>query len=189
MVNHPDWLGFSTQSQLILLIGLPGSGKSSLAEQLVAQSPGSAIISTDAIRAQLFGDEGIQGPWLLVWKQVQHQFSQAVEQINLGQIPRAIYDATNAARRQRREAIALARATGFTKIIGIWVDTPLQLCLERNRRRDHQIPEAVILRMGRQLRDAPPALGDGLDQLIRYSPANSTEITLTAVSENRTQLT
>ena len=62
MVNHPDWLGFSTQSQLILLIGLPGSGKSSLAEQLVAQSPGSAIISTDAIRAQLFGDEGIQGP-------------------------------------------------------------------------------------------------------------------------------
>ncbi|MGK7873635.1 MAG: AAA family ATPase [Xenococcaceae cyanobacterium] len=169
-----------------MLIGLPGSGKSSLAEQLVAKSPGSQVISTDAIRAQLFGNEGIQGPWLFVWRRVQLQFSHAVEQINLGQIPEAIYDATNARRRHRKEAIALARATGFTEIIGIWVDTPLQLCLERNRRRDRTVPEEVILRMHRQLQDAPPALDDGLDQLIRHSSTTSTEIAIASVSKNRT---
>jgi predicted kinase len=163
-------------SQLILLIGLPGSGKSTLANQLVAKSPGSLIISTDAIRAQLFGHEAIQGPWRLVWHEMQRQFSYAVEQIQLGKVPQAIYDATNAVRRHRREAIALARQTGFTKIVGMWVDTPLLLCLARNRRRDRPVPEAVILRMYCRLQLAPPALEDGFEGLIRYLPPLSTEI-------------
>ena len=156
--------------QLILLIGLPGSGKSTFAQQLVTQSPKSQVISTDAIRSQLFGDEAIQGSWLPVWKQVQQQFSYAVEQINLGNITRAIYDATNAARKYRRRAIELARRTGFIEIIGIWLDTPVELCLERNCRRQRQVPEAIILQMQRQLQDAPPTLAEGLDRLIRYPP-------------------
>ena len=154
---------------LILLIGLPGSGKSSLAGQLAVQIPESYIISTDAIRAELFGEEAVQGPWLLVWRQVEAQFRAAVEQINDGKISRAIYDATNAARRKRRDVLTLARAAGFTKITGIWVDTPLQVCLERNRRRDRSVPEAVIERMYRQLRDAPPSPAEGMDRLLRYS--------------------
>ena len=161
--------------QLILLIGLPGSGKSTFAQHLVTQSPKSQVISTDAIRAQLFGDEAIQGSWLPVWKQVQKQFSYAVEQINLGNITRAVYDATNAARKYRRRAIELARRTGFTEIIGIWLDTPVQLCLERNCRRQRQVPEAIILQMQRQLQDAPPTLAEGLDRLIRYPP-NATKL-------------
>ena len=163
-------------SQLIFLIGLPGSGKSTLAKQLVAKSPGSLIISTDAIRAQLFGHETIQGPWPLVWNQMQREFSQAVAQIQLGKVPQAIYDATNAVRRHRREAIALARNTGFTKIVGVWLDPPLLMCLSRNRRRDRPVPETVILQMYRRLQGAPPALEDGFERLIRYLPPLSTEI-------------
>ncbi|MGF1480295.1 MAG: AAA family ATPase [Cyanophyceae cyanobacterium] len=154
---------------LILLIGLPGSGKSSLARQLTVVYPRSQIIATDAIRAQLFGDEAVQGPWQLVWRQVEVQFRSAVESIQAGSIPQAIYDATNVARRQRREAIALARATGFTHLSGLWLDTPLPVCLERNRRRERFVPVTVIERMYRQLRGAPPALDEGLDRLVRYS--------------------
>lgn len=155
-------------TKLILLIGLPGSGKSTLAQQLIAEPSRTLLISTDTIRGQLFGDEAIQGPWLLVWRELQRQLQQAALVINQGQATVAIYDATNAARRQRKDAIALCRETGFTHITGLWFDTPIWLCLWRNRRRQRQVPEEVIFRMYRQLRDAPPALVDGFDRLIRY---------------------
>ncbi len=151
-------------------MGLPGSGKSTLAQQLLAESPCRQLISTDSIRSQLFGNEAIQGPWLLVWREVERQFQQAVVPLAPASAREAIYDATNAQRRHRREVIALARATGFTHITGIWLDTPVWLCLARNKKRDRQVPEDVIFRMHRQIRDAPPTLQEGLDRLLRAQP-------------------
>lgn len=155
--------------KLILLIGLPGSGKSSLAQKLLSVEPKLKLISSDQIRKQLFGDEAIQGAWFLIWQQVQREFGQAHGEISQKIVQAAIYDATNAQRRNRREAIAIARATGFTHITGLWVDTPVWLCLSRNRQRSRIVPEEVIFRMHRQLRDAPPTLNEGLDELIRLS--------------------
>ncbi len=175
-------------TRLILLIGLPGSGKSSLAKQLVLESPSRLLISTDAIRAKLFGDEAIQGAWLSVWRQVEREFRQAVCQIDRKEAKEAIYDATNAARQQRKEALALARETGFTHITGLWLDIPVWICLARNRRRQRQVPDEVIFRMHRRLRDAPPSLEDGLDRLIRFYPGlPSTEIAIALESNNRTE--
>ncbi|MDZ4873714.1 MAG: hypothetical protein CLLPBCKN_003110 [Chroococcidiopsis cubana SAG 39.79] len=158
-----------TPYSLILLVGLPGSGKSTLVGQLVAADSKLQPISTDKIRERLFGNEVIQGEWLLVWREVQRQFQRAAIQISRGEVSTAIYDATNAQRRHRREVIVYARAAGFKQIVGLWVDTPVWLCLARNRRRDRQVPEEVILRMHRQLRDAPPSLSEGLDCLLRSS--------------------
>lgn len=143
------------------MIGLPGSGKSFLAQKLINHHPNYQLISTDAIRAKLFGDEAIQGPWLKVWAEIQQQFHQAVLQAS-----DTIYDATNAQRSQRRDIIILAREIGFSPILGLWVDPPLELCLMRNQNRFRQVPEAVILRMYRQMVDAPPSLNDQLDSLI-----------------------
>ena len=83
-----------------------------------------------------------------------------------GQALEAIYDATNVVRRDRRRAIALARAHGFTTIIAVWLNTPLEICLQRNQQRDRQVPAIVILQMHRRLMSAPPALADGCDRLI-----------------------
>lgn len=152
---------------LIILIGVPGCGKSSLAAQL-SQEQGCRVISTDAIRAQLFGDEAIQGPWPLIWQEVQRQFQESVQQIHQNQLAAAIYDATNTRRRQRRELIAAARQLGFTQITGIWLDLPLAICLQRNRQRARQVPETVVLRMQRQLAGAPPHPSEGIDWLVRY---------------------
>ena len=154
--------------KLILLIGLPGSGKSTLALQLLAAQQ-QLLISSDQIRKQLFGDEAIQGAWFLVWQEIQRQFRAAVVEIRQGVVKAVIYDATNAQRRHRREVIQSARATGFTHITGLWVDTPVWLCLARNRYRTRFVPEEVIFRMHRQLRHAPPKLNEGFDQLIRQS--------------------
>ncbi|NEP91214.1 MAG: AAA family ATPase [Okeania sp. SIO2C2] len=151
-------------SKLIILIGLPASGKSTLARKIVTRYPQCQLISTDAIRAQLFGDEAIQGPWLQVWQQVQQKFYQAVRQTSL-----AIYDATNAQRRQRRQVIDLAKESGFTHLTGLWLDKSLELCLTRNQQRQRQVPEEVIMKMYRQLTDAPPSCEEGLDILKRIT--------------------
>ncbi|MGV0028918.1 AAA family ATPase [Phormidesmis priestleyi] len=155
----------SSGSSLVILIGLPGSGKSTVARSLLATDPHILLISTDEIRSQLFGNESIQGSWLKIWLEVRRQFQEAVRQIETGQASLAIYDATNAVRKQRRQAINLARKTGFSHITGLWIDTPFSVCLERNQARSRQVPEAVILRMDRRLQGAPPAIAEGLDTL------------------------
>lgn len=152
----------AVQSRLILLIGLPGSGKSTLSERLIANRSGYRYISTDRIRAQLFGDEAAQGTWRLIWQELQRQLVQGV------QSRCAIYDATNVRRRDRRQVIRLAQSVGFQHISGLWLDVPLANCLERNSQRDRRVPEEVIQRMYQQLSAAPPSLLDGLDCLIRY---------------------
>ncbi|MEH2317444.1 AAA family ATPase [Nostoc sp.] len=193
--NHSSLLtsysALSTQhSALILLIGLPGSGKSTLAKQLLAECPQMLLISTDTIRGQLFGSQAIQGSWLLIWREIERQFQQAMSDDNPQSVyatgNTAIFDATNAQRRHRREVIALARDLGFTHIRGIWVDTPVWLCLARNKRRSRRVPEEIILRMHRQLRDAPPSLEEGLDSLIRRSEKSEYGNCDRSVSKNHT---
>ncbi|MBE9050072.1 AAA family ATPase [Nostocales cyanobacterium LEGE 11386] len=168
-------------SALFLLIGLPGSGKSTLAKQLFTECPQMQLISTDAIRGQLFGSEAIQGPWLLIWREIERQLQQAIA-IN----KTTIFDATNAQRRQRREIIALAREVGFTSITGLWVRTPVWLCLARNQQRQRQVPPDVIWRMYRQLRDAPPSLEEGIDHLICFPQRSEYGNCAGAVSGNHT---
>lgn len=148
-------------TQLILLIGLPGSGKSFLAQTILNHHPQYQLISTDQMRSQLFGDEAIQGSWLKIWVQIQVQFQQAILQT-----PVVIYDATNAQRRHRREVIRLAQQIGFFPITGLWVNTSLEVCLNRNQMRSRHVPEEIIIKMHRQLTGAPPSLSDGFDNLI-----------------------
>lgn len=154
--------------QLILLIGVPGSGKSSLAAQL--QQLGYGVISTDQIRGQLFGDPAIQGDWRLIWREVERQLRAAV------QSGPAVYDATNTKRRARRLVIRLARSLGFTPIWGFWLHPPLGLCLERNHHRSRQVPGAVIQRMYQQLWSAPPKRSEGLDLLLQYGDPSSPDV-------------
>ena len=154
-----------TLTHLVLLIGIPGSGKTSLATQLALNANG-CVVSTDRIRAGLFGDESTQGPWGLVWREVQNQFATAVLHIHLGQAAFAIYDATNARRRSRREAVLLARRSGFDYITAVWLNLLLQVCLERNQQRLRQVPEPVIQRMHRQVWCCPPRLDEGFDRVL-----------------------
>jgi len=155
---------------LLLLIGLPGSGKSTLAAKLIQECPDRRLISTDVIRASLFGDAGVQGDWLLIWQEVDRQFRETTEQIRQGAVSLAIYDATNVVRKQRRQAIALARDCGFTRITGLWLNTPLWLCIRRNQTRDRQVPKDIIYRMNRRLWGAPPARSDGFDEFVKINP-------------------
>jgi predicted kinase len=125
-------------------------------------------VSTDAIRAELYGNEAIQGEWGQIWRQVIAQWRQGIEAIQRGELDGVIYDATNARRRHRREAIAAARELGFRPITLFWFDVPLSLALERNQGRSRQVPPDIIAAMHRQIQGAPPSLAEGVDQVMRH---------------------
>lgn len=156
---------------LWLLIGLPGSGKSTWAEYFSRGEPPLKLIATDQIRGQLFGDEAIQGAWFLVWNQVVGQLQQAALQTKDGRLGGAIYDATNTRRRGRRDVINTVRDAGFSKILAVWFDTPIALCLQRNQQRSRQVPPDVIHTMARQLAGAPPHVDEGFEALYRICPS------------------
>lgn len=138
-----------------------------MAGSLLAECSDRVLISSDNIRRDLYGDAAIQGDWLQVWQDVERQLREVATQIQRCERSAAIYDATNVVRKQRREAIALARQSGFTHITGIWLDTPLWLCLQRNQQRDRQVPADVIQRMSRCLEGAPPSRLEGFNSLIK----------------------
>ncbi|NEQ46114.1 MAG: AAA family ATPase [Leptolyngbya sp. SIOISBB] len=155
---------------LWLLIGLPGSGKSTWAEHFRQSGPEIAYVSTDQIRRQLFGGEAIQGSWPQVWQRVIHEWQQAVQQTRQGKIYGALYDATNTQRQGRRQVIKTAQVLGFTKFIAIWLDVPLADCLKRNQGRSRQVPTDVIQAMSRQLIGAPPHPDEGFAAVYRLCP-------------------
>lgn len=151
---------------LVMLIGIPGSGKSTWAANFVAAHPRHRIVSTDSLRAVLYGDEAIQGDWQQIWQRVLTHWREGVEAIRRGELDGVIYDATNTRRRNRRGAIAAARDLGFTSITLVWFDLPLSLALERNRGRSQPVPADVIAAMHRQLQGAPPSTREGGDDLL-----------------------
>jgi predicted kinase len=153
--------------ELHLLIGIPGSGKSTYAAGWSSTSPGRSVVSTDAIRATLFGDASIQGSWRLVEREVERQFRQRVQISQPWTRSLTLYDATNARRDQRQHMISLARSCGFTSITGIWLPISLGVALARNQRRDRRVPDSVIVQMHHDLCEAPPQLGEGFDVLVR----------------------
>ena len=66
-----------------VLIGPPASGKSTLARTLAplltaaGDSP-ALVLSTDAIRAEVFGDAAVQGPWIDIQQRLQQRLIEAV---------------------------------------------------------------------------------------------------------------
>ena len=161
-------------ASVIILIGVPASGKSSLAEQMLRASNQTSdqnsssltlgqtqLISPDRIRANLYGSDTIQGNWSEIWAQVQQSFINAAKSQQS-----VIYDATNYKREYRRDVISLAQEHGFKPITGIWLNVPLWICLSRNETRDRTVPEDIVVDMYRTLSYNPPTLSEGFDRIL-----------------------
>ena len=147
-----------------LLIGPPGSGKTTFAQVLAAVVPQPWIVSSDRIRAQLYGDAQIQGAWPEIEAAMGDEIYGAVAQ---GQT--VIYDATNARQAHRLAWLALM-APLQQQWIAWQMDTSLALCLERNQGRDRLVPPAVIEAMANALISHPPTIAEGWHTLIPIKP-------------------
>ncbi|HEY9597516.1 MAG TPA: AAA family ATPase [Cyanophyceae cyanobacterium] len=137
------------------LIGPPSSGKSTFAHQLLQLIPNARIVSTDAIRALLFGDESIQGDWSLIEQNV---LSQMQDSFQAGQP--IIYDATNAKLEWRTSLLSRVKDDNVQWMA--WhLQTPLELCKVWNKQRQRLVPETVIEEFFQTLQKFPPTQKEG----------------------------
>ena len=125
---------------LILLVGIPGSGKTTYSEQYIEKHPNTVHLSSDKIRAELWGNEATQGDNNEVFSLMQ---SRAIEALNDGQS--VVYDATNVTRKDRSYIISLCPKFAKIECHIIWA--PIETCIERDAARERTVGKAVIDKM------------------------------------------
>lgn len=141
---------------LIMMCGLPASGKSTLAKKLAVEYK-TTIFSSDALRAEWYGDESIQGDNAKLFTELHRRIKNCLREGDS-----AIYDATNINYKQRMAFLAELKNIPCEKTC-IVVATPYEECLKRNAQRERKVPEHVIKRMYMQF-DIPWYF-EGWDQI------------------------
>jgi len=141
--------------RIVILVGLPGSGKSTYLESL-----GVSGLSSDRIRGLLADDETDQTIHAKVFATLRYLLRQ---RLSIGR-PVTYIDATNLTARERRPYILIGQLFGC-KIEAVFFDVPLAVCRERNRRRHRVVPEDAMLKMARKL--TPPKLEEGFSRIRR----------------------
>lgn len=123
-----------------MMVGLPGSGKSYQAE-LLSKKYNANIHSSDSIREELYGDPRIQENHELVFKTLHQRVKD-----DLHNSKNTIYDATNINYKRRKAFLQELSHIGCWKVC-VFVATPYNVCVERNKNRDAVVPEEVIKNM------------------------------------------
>lgn len=148
---------------LILLVGIPGSGKTTYAEKYIEEHTNTIHISSDRIRAELWGDEATQGDNNEVFSLMQ---SRAIDALNNWQS--VVYDATNITRKDRSYIIALCPK--FVKIECHIIWAPIETCIERDASRERTVGKAVIDKMLKRFQ--PVWYDEGIDEIKLIRPEN-----------------
>lgn len=136
--------------QLMLLIGAPGSGKSTIREKLVSQYPGIRVISMDDRRKELTGDANDQSRNNEVFSWQQRTLNEAMENRE-----NVIVDATNTTRKLRKMLWEAGRRNGAL-CSAIYFDIPLATLHERNKGREKRVPDHVVERFYNTMQSVSP---------------------------------
>ena len=140
-------------NKLYTMIGIPGSGKSTIAKQI----PNAVVISSDAIRKELYGAEEIQGNGKQVFDLVYKRIGEELAKGN-----DVVFDATNLTPRARKAVFRFS-----AEHIALFVDTLLGKCLKRNAARERKVPKEVIYRMHHNL--VYPSKEEGFSKIIKIT--------------------
>ena len=122
---------------LYVMVGIPGSGKSTYAEEYLSQS--ATIFSSDKLRGELLGDEGSQENKDLIFSTL---YSRARDCLLSGKD--AVIDATNVNKFERARVLENFKDIGGLIRVAVYVNTPLEECIIRNSSRSRVVPENVI---------------------------------------------
>ncbi len=138
---------------VVLSIGLPGSGKSTWFKR-----HNILPLSSDMVRILLFDDVTEQRYQDLVFSTLRSMLRARL----LARRPWNYVDATNLSPHERRSWVKLAHDFGY-EAHAVFFDVPPEVCIERNRRRERNVPEDVMQRMADKLR--PPKFEEGFAKI------------------------
>lgn len=124
----------------MMLCGLPGSGKSTWAENNKGNLD-FTIHSSDAIRAE-FGDVNDQSKNELVFNTLHKRIKE-----DLRDGKNVAYDATSLSRKRRIHFLSNELRDISCKKVCVLFATPYEVCLKNNANRERKVPEEVIERM------------------------------------------
>ena len=123
--------------ELIMMVGVAGSGKSTIAQR-IAQSAGAEIVSSDAVRGELYGDENCQANPAKVFGVVHNRIRTfLVEGKNV------VYDATNLSCKRRMNFLKEIAHIECEKTCIVVVTTPEDI-EERMKYRERKGPMEVV---------------------------------------------
>lgn len=171
--------------KLILPVGVPGSGKSTAGKK----NQDAVVLSSDAIRGELFGDEAIQYDEELAQEMIRDR-GISLEGMTEEEIARkkqdlchirvfeilnervhqalregkdVIYDATNLRRSLRKHILDEFRDE-YDTAEAWFFDLPVREAIRRNDNRDRKVPRKVIRQMHRKMQR--PSKDEGFDRIV-----------------------
>ena len=149
-------------TELTVLIGLPGAGKSTYAKEYIEKQVCSGNVfweycSSDRTRRKLYGDENIQGKPDTVFNTLHRDV-----ETHLKRGTNVVYDATNVSRKNRKQIILLGKKYNCI-VKGIVVWAPVDVCIERDSLRERTVGKAVIMKMLKRFE--VPYFDEGFDRI------------------------
>ena len=144
-------------NKIIMLIGAAASGKTTAAPKIAAKN-NAVIISTDRIRAALYGAEHIQGNWQEIEAVLYDRIKNAIKQNK-----NIILDSTHYKKEYRAKIIKnFAKCSIFS---AYYFNYPFSLIYSRNKHRARRVPFDVLAAMYEHLNNAPPTLAEGFKSI------------------------
>ncbi len=142
---------------LWVMVGLSGSGKSSIAKEIAENNTNTTIVSSNSIREELTGDYGNQENNEEVFKVFHKRIRETLENNT-----NVIADATNITMRSRRAIIENVKGIECRKIAYL-IPKPFDQCKIENLSRQHPVPKEVL---DKQLRKFQiPFYEEGFDKI------------------------
>ena len=151
--NAPAAAPRASKGTVVLAIGLPGSGKSSWFKR-----HNITPLSSDMLRALLFDDPTEQRFQDLIFSNLRSMLKARL----IARRPLNYVDATNLTPHERQSWIKLGQDYGY-EVQAVFFDVPLEVCLERNQKRERTVADDVMRRMSAKLK--APTFEEGFSKI------------------------